>query len=116
MDVHLGWVPSSYSQLDAAWLNRIQYLLFFLTTKQFAPAIPLAVGGLAVVRLSRWPRDTALLATWTVLAVLGVAIQGQFFAYHWHPAQPPLALLAGLGLHRVLAWRSLRWRSAASRR
>ena len=105
MDVHLGWVPSSYSQLDAAWLNRIQYLLFFLTTKQFAPAIPLAIGGLAVVRLSRWPRDTALLAIWTVLAVLGVAIQGQFFAYHWHPAQPPLALLAGLGLQRVLAWR-----------
>jgi hypothetical protein len=42
---------------------------------------------------------------WTVLALLGVVIQGQFFAYHWHPAQPALALLAGLGIQRLLLWR-----------
>ena len=105
MDVHLRWVPSSYSQIDEAWLNRILFVVTFFTTKQFALAIPLTIAGLVVVRLSRWRRDTALLATWAALALLGVVIQGQFFAYHWHPLQPPLALLAGLGIHRFLLWR-----------
>ena len=105
VDVHLRWVPSSYSQLDAAWLNRVQVLLWFFTTRQFAPALPFAIGGLIVVRLSPWRRDVALLAAWAAVAVLGVVIQGQFFDYHWHPVQPPLALLAGLGIHQLLLWR-----------
>jgi hypothetical protein len=112
VNVHLRWVPSSYSQLDAAWLNRVQVLLSFFTARQFAPALPLAVGGLIVVRLSRWRRDAVLLATWAAVAVLGVVIQGQFFDYHWHPVQPPLALLAGLGIHQLLIWR----RTTASNR
>jgi hypothetical protein len=105
VNVHLRWVPSSYSQLDAAWLNRVQVLLWFFTTRQFAPALPLAIGGLIVVRLSQWRRDVVLLAAWAAVAILGVMIQGQFFDYHWHPLHPPLALLAGLGIHQLLVWR-----------
>ena len=95
--VHVRWIPSSYTQVDAAWLNRAQYLLAFLTTEQFAPAIPLVVAGLYVVR-QQSGRDVLMLVAWMLLASVGVLIQGQFYAYHWHPAFPALALLAGIGL------------------
>ena len=97
-DVHLRWIPTSYAQLDFGWLNRIQYLAAFLTTAQFAPAMPLATGGASVVRHAGRGRDALLLAGWLALALVGVVMQGNFFSYHWHPAYPPLALLAGLGV------------------
>jgi len=101
--VHVHWIPSSYTQLDAAWLNRAQYLLTFFTTQQFAPAIPLVVAGLYVVR-QQSGRDVLMLVAWVLLAALGVLIQGQFYAYHWHPVYPPLALLAGIGLDALWTW------------
>ena len=97
-DVHLRWIPTSYAQLDAAWLYRVQYVAAFLTTAQLAPAVPLAVGGVLVVRHDGRGRDALLLGAWLALSLVGVLIQGNFFPYHWHPAYPPLALLAGLGI------------------
>ncbi|HUQ83430.1 MAG TPA: glycosyltransferase family 39 protein [Gemmatimonadaceae bacterium] len=97
-DVHLRWIPTSYTQLDAAWLSRVQYVAAFLTTAQLAPAVPLAVGGLLVVRHAGRSRDALLLGAWVVVSLVGVLIQGNFFPYHWHPVYPPLALLAGLGI------------------
>jgi hypothetical protein len=101
--VHVQWIPSSYTQVDAAWLNRAQYLLAFLTTEQFAPAIPLVVAGLYVVR-QQSGRDVLMLVSWVLMAVLGVLIQGSFYAYHWLPVYPPLALLAGIGLDGLWTW------------
>jgi hypothetical protein len=101
--VHVHWIPSSYAQLDAAWLNRGQYLLAFLTTERFAPAVPLVVGGLYVVRRQSRP-DALVLSLWLAVALFGVLVQGQFYPYHWHPAYPPLAALAGLGLDAVWTW------------
>lgn len=111
--VHLHWIPSSYTQVQAAWLNRGQYLFAFFTTGQFAPAMPLVVGGLYVVR-QQSGRDVLMLICWTLVAACGVLIQGQFYPYHWHPIYPPLALLAGIGLDALWNW--LTERSAASSR
>jgi hypothetical protein len=101
--VHLDWIPSSYTQVDAAWMNRGQYLLAFLTTGPFAPVVPLVVGGLYVVRRQS-SRDVLMLVAWVLLAACGVLIQGQFYPYHWHPIYPPLALLAGIGLDALWSW------------
>lgn len=103
MAVHLEWIPSSYTQVDAAWLNRGQYLLAFLTTGQYAPAIPLVIGGLYVVR-QQSGRDVLMLVGWALVAACGVLIQGQFYPYHWHPIFPPLALLGGIGLDALSRW------------
>jgi hypothetical protein len=103
MAVHLEWIPSSYTQVDAAWLNRGQYLLAFLTTGQYAPVIPLVIGGLYVVR-HQSGRDVLMLVCWALVAACGVLIQGQFYAYHWHPIFPPLALLGGIGLDALSKW------------
>ncbi len=101
--VHLDWIPSSYTQVDAAWLNRGQYLIAFLTTERFAPVVPLVIGGLWIVR-QQSGRDVLMLVAWILAAVCGVLIQGQFYPYHWHPVYPPLALLAGIGLNALWTW------------
>jgi len=103
IDIHLRWIPSTYTQVDSAWLNRGQALIVFLTAEQFAPAIPLVVGGLYVVRHRSRP-DMVLLLIWVAFAILGVLIQGQFYPYHWLPLYPPLAVLAGLGIDAVWKW------------
>jgi hypothetical protein len=101
--VHLDWIPSSYTQVDAAWLNRGQYLIAFLTTQQFAPVVPVAAGGLWIVR-QQSGRDVLMLSAWVAVALGGVLIQGQFYPYHWLPVYPPLALLAGIGLDALWTW------------
>ncbi len=101
--VHLHWIPSSYADVDAAWLNRGQYLLAFLTTERFAPAVPLVIGGLWVVR-QQSDRDVGILVAWMLAAALGVLVQGHFYEYHWLPIYPPLALLAGIGLDALWMW------------
>lgn len=106
MDVHLRWIPSTYTQMDAAWLSRIKSGVAQFTTAWFAPAIALAAGGVRVVRRSRAGRDAWLLVAWVGIAALVVLIQGQFYAYHWLPVYPALATLTGLGVDRALtAWR-----------
>ena len=101
--VHLHWIPSSYADVDAAWLNRGQYLLAFLTKQRFAPAVPLVVGGLWLVR-QRSDRDVVILVAWMLAAALGVLVQGHFYEYHWLPIYPPLALLAGIGGDALWMW------------
>jgi hypothetical protein len=103
MAVQLQWIPTAYTKLDAAWFSRLQYLATFLTTEQFAPALPLVVGGLALVR-QRSPAAALLLLTWAAAAGGGVLIQGQFYAYHWLPIYPALAALGGLGLDVLVTW------------
>ena len=46
---------------------------------------------------------------WLGLMLAQVYLQGKYFEYHWLPALPPLALLAGAGV--AAAWRLLRERS-----
>ncbi len=48
-------------------------------------------------------------AAWLGLMLAQVYLQGKYFEYHWLPALPPLALLAGAGV--AAAWRLLRERS-----
>ncbi|MEN0060551.1 MAG: glycosyltransferase family 39 protein [Myxococcota bacterium] len=53
---------------------------------------------LAFIRLT--PRHWiagALVVTWWAMGLVGVMMQGRFFAYHYHPTLPPAALLVGLG-------------------
>lgn len=103
--VQTRWIPASYTDIDAAWLNRVQVLVVFLTAQQFAPAVPLAVSGLVVVRRSA-RADAWVLLAWAALAMVGVLVQGHFFTYHWLPLFPPLAALAGIGMETL--WRCVR--------
>ena len=111
-DVHLVWIPTSYTALDAAWFNRLQTLVSFVTTERFAPAVALAAAGLVFVLRSTPSRDAGVLGAWPVMAALGVVAQGQFFPYHWHPLYPPLAMLAGVAIGRVLTDAADGWRHA----
>src|SRR6185369_1458742 len=83
--------------------NRGQYLVAFLTTQRFAPAVPLVVGGLWLVR-QQSGRDVVMLVAWILAAAFGVLVQGHFYQYHWLPIYPPLALLAGIGLDALWTW------------
>jgi len=81
--VHLRWIPSSYVDVDAAWLNRGQYLLAFLTTERFAPAVPLAIGGLWLVCMLAFEvgLGRALGASWSRLAADYDPAQGGFMLF-----------------------------------
>jgi 4-amino-4-deoxy-L-arabinose transferase-like glycosyltransferase len=39
-----------------------------------------------------------IVPAWWMIAIIGVCAQGKYFAYHWLPVLPPLALLAGAGI------------------
>ena len=120
--MHVHWIPSSYADVDTAWLNRGQYLLAFLTIGRFAPAVPLVIRGLWIVR-QQSGRDVVMLVAWILAAAFGVLVQGHFYQYHWLPIYPPLALLAGIGLDALwtgitdeelhsctcIVWRGRRW-------
>jgi hypothetical protein len=73
------------------------------------PCLLAAIGAASIAR-RRLERQALPLLGWLILTVVGVAIQGKYFGYHWIPALMPLALLAGTGLlsprSRHLAQRS----------
>ena len=55
----------------------------------------------AIIRRRSLPRWW-LLPLWWALMLVSVCVQGKYFAYHWLPVLPPLALLAGLGWAAVV--------------
>ncbi len=57
----------------------------------------------AIIRRRSLPRWW-LLPLWWAVMVASVCVQGKYFAYHWLPVLPPLALLAGLGWAAAVRW------------
>ncbi len=73
----------------------------------------LALAGAADLGLRREAgRARWLLPAWALAMIASVWIQDKYYTYHWLPAIPPLALLAGQGLRTL--WFVLR-RAAAPR-
>lgn len=97
LDVYVRYPLQVYAAVDSPWLWRLEGSAEFLLLRQFAIPLPLAIVGWAA--LLRRDRPAALLVlAWALLAVANVAAQGRFWAYHWLPFYPPLALLTGLGV------------------
>jgi hypothetical protein len=42
------------------------------------------------------------LPAWWAIMLVGVCVQGKYFAYHWLPVLPPLGLLAGQGIAAIV--------------
>jgi hypothetical protein len=61
-------------------------------------ALPVVVYGSVV--LWRRKREAAIvLVSWVALGILVVLAQNRFYAYHWLPIVPAVAILAAIGLH-----------------
>jgi multisubunit Na+/H+ antiporter MnhG subunit len=90
----LGWegasLPSMLWRATREWL--IRYSMVTLVGM-------FLVGAFGVEREER--RGVALLAGVTGVHLLGVALQGKFFPYHYGATWPVTALLAALGLHKL---------------
>jgi hypothetical protein len=97
LDVYVRYPLQVYSAVDAPWLWRIEGSAEYLLLRQFAVPLPLAVVGWTALRRTDRPAALLVLA-WALLAVANVAAQGRFWAYHWLPFYPPLALLTGIGV------------------
>jgi dolichyl-phosphate-mannose-protein mannosyltransferase len=72
---------------------------------QFLDTLPAAAAGLGVVALlagAGWRRAPFLARAWVVAAAAGVAGGGNFHAHYYLQLAPPLALLAGFGVERLV--------------
>jgi hypothetical protein len=75
----------------------------------------LTVGLVLLIVLRPRPRERLLAATSLGIAlihVVGVALQGKFFSYHWGATWPVTALVASLGYLRAWEWTLARGRLA----
>ena len=97
LEVYVRYPLRVYAVVDSPWLWRLQGSAEFLLLRQFAIPLPLAIVGWSALRRTNHPAARLLLA-WALLAIANVAVQGRFWAYHWLPFYPPLALLTGLGV------------------
>ncbi len=102
--VYLTYPASVYADLGSPGLyDRARGLAEYLLQAPVL-AVALPVFGAGAVTLWRTSRATSVvLATWVVVAVGLVTLQGRFFAYHWLPVLPPAVLLGAAGLHAALA-------------
>jgi 4-amino-4-deoxy-L-arabinose transferase-like glycosyltransferase len=76
---------------------------------QFLDTLPAAAAGLgllAVFAAAGWTRAPFLARAWVAAAALGVLGGGNFHAHYYLQLAPPLALLAGFGVHRLYETRS----------
>ncbi len=92
---------AAYSQLKANDPLGLGNLYRFLLDGPYP--IQKLVGALALYGLGClvWKRPARwwVVPAWFVLMFAGVVAQGKYYAYHWLPVLPPLALLAGHGAH-----------------
>ena len=102
VDVHLRY-SALYAGLASE--DRLESLAaYFLSARVTAVAAPFVAYGL-VVLWGRRPHVAVLMLTWLAIAVVLVAVQGRFYAYHWLPMLPAMVVLAAVGL-RDLAERA----------
>lgn len=107
IEVHILWTVSVYSGLNQPWLTRLQAMIHWLLTSKFAVALGVAAGGLAFLARTR-RADALLIGLWLGLALLTVIAQDKYWQYHWLVVYPPLAVLAGIGVHGLTRLRALR--------
>jgi hypothetical protein len=97
------WFVAPYARFaqdgETAWTRARAGTLDF--AGDYWLACLLALAGAAAVAWRPDARAGLPLLAWLALALAGVAVQGKYFGYHWIPAMPPLALLAGAGLSRL---------------
>jgi hypothetical protein len=73
---------------------------YFFSSRVIAVALPVILYGAFALWHKRRPA-AILLAAWAALVVLGVTLQGRFFAYHWLPMLPAATLLGAVSLHEI---------------
>jgi hypothetical protein len=101
-EVYVVWTATVYGGLENGWLWRLQSLVTGFLATPLALALPLILlGAMELARRDR--RAAAIVLTWIAAAFVNVAVQGKYWPYHWLPAYPPLAVLAGLGVGAAYA-------------
>jgi Dolichyl-phosphate-mannose-protein mannosyltransferase len=96
VDVHLR-----YSALYAGLASddRLKNLAeYFLSSRVTAVAVPIVAYGVVVLWRTRRPA-AILMGAWLAITVFLVGLQGRFYAYHWLPMLPAMAMLVAVGLH-----------------
>ena len=94
----LHWAPEGESYIH--YLARATH--YYVETSQYL-VVPAAVA-LFFGLLGKRRRETALVVLLTLAALAGVWSQGKFFPYHWLAMVPPLSLLAGHAIDRILGF------------
>ena len=103
VEVFLTYPLETYTSVaSTSILSRLQgivdYILAGKVTVVLLPAV-----GVGLLKLWRERNPTALLLlVWAAVALTGVALQDRYFAYHWIPLFPPLAVLAAVGFQAAL--------------
>src|SRR5581483_7276154 len=70
--------------------------------QQSLPAVAKGLGLLALLALAGWRRSPLLVRLWLGAAALGVVGGGNFHPHYYLQLVPPLAVLAGAGVERLL--------------
>jgi 4-amino-4-deoxy-L-arabinose transferase-like glycosyltransferase len=96
-----------YTKLS--WENaRLLGMAYYGFTEWFVAYSGAMLTGVLALALTRPTRReapyVAVVASIVVVHIAGVVMQGKFFPYHWGATFPLTATLAGLGLHKALAW------------
>jgi 4-amino-4-deoxy-L-arabinose transferase-like glycosyltransferase len=94
----LRWAPEGESYIH--FLARTTHEYVESSQYLMVPAAAALFFGL----LGQRRRETALVVLLTLAALAGVWSQGKFFPYHWLAMVPPLSLLAGHAIDRVLGF------------
>ena len=97
VDVHIRWLLARYTNVQSAWLSRVQTTGVFMTADIVGTALAPAVLGVVAV----WRRDrgyAVVMLAWLAAALMTVMSQGNFYPYHWLPVYPALATIAGIGV------------------
>ncbi len=107
IEVHITYAAAYADSLRPDLVARRLFNYFWsngVPTPAGAVAVILpAIGfGAYVLWQARRPLALVLLA-WLGVALLGVAVQGKFWFYHWVPTFPPFIVLGAVGLHRLTA-------------
>jgi 4-amino-4-deoxy-L-arabinose transferase-like glycosyltransferase len=77
------------------------------------PAVAISLGVLALLGVLGWRGSPLLLRLWLAASALAVLGGGNFHPHYYIQLCPPLAALAGVGLHRLLC-RPVAWRAIAA--
>jgi 4-amino-4-deoxy-L-arabinose transferase-like glycosyltransferase len=102
VEIMFGW-NAAYAKIRASGLPVLVGQTWRFWFGQDAPVFAV-MGLLALIGLVTFAkrREEGLLrwtpALWLALMLVQVHAQGKYFLYHWLPALPPFALLAGVGL------------------
>ena len=102
--VHLQYSSAAYAKVGTLAIgHRVLGVVEYLWRGKIIAIslVPIALGVVALWRTNR--AALLVIASWLALGVAFVALQNQFFAYHWLPTVPPAVVLGAVGIHSLIS-------------